>query len=83
MTTTQDFSAWAPESDETAPGKWPGLLSKLTLALLAVGSIVGYIIWLLADSYVGEDIAVLTWVIAFAGSIALMSIRQTILAEKE
>ncbi len=63
--------------------RWSSLLIKVTWAVLVLGVILGGILWVVLDGATGEDIGALTWVITFTAAIALMSVRQMILAERE
>lgn len=67
--------------DDGVVNKWAPLLVKLTWAFLAIGAVVGYAVWLLVDGTTGEDVGALIWVLSFSAAVALMSIRQTLLAE--
>ncbi|USQ74845.1 hypothetical protein [Ornithinimicrobium cryptoxanthini] len=69
------------EVDDEVVNKWAPQLVKLSWAVIAIGVVVGYAVWLLVDGTTGEDVGALIWVLSFSGSVALMSIRQTLLAE--
>ncbi|MCI5825772.1 MAG: hypothetical protein MR006_03820 [Arcanobacterium sp.] len=99
MSYNNSFIALPVDVSEENEHKGARALSKATLIVLPVGIILGIIFWatagiealpwtgLLPDTQnyaaKGQDIAVLTWCITFALSIALMSIRQILLAEEE
>lgn len=68
--------------DEQAT-RWSSILVKATWAVLVLGVIVGAILWVAVDGATGEDLGALAWVVTFSGAIALMSIRQLILAERQ
>lgn len=82
MTDKNDVVIELGDIDEGAMGKWPPLLVKITWAVLIVGAIVGYAVFLLVEGATGEDVGALIWAISFSVAIALMSIRQTILGER-
>lgn len=82
MTNNKDVVIELGDIDEGAVGKWPPLLVKITWAVLVVGAVVGYAVFLLVDGATGENVGALIWALSFAASIASMSIRQTILAER-
>lgn len=82
MADNRDVVIELGDIDEAAVGKWPPLLVKITWAVLVVGAVVGYAVFLLVDGATGEDVGALIWAISFSAAIALMSIRQTILAER-
>lgn len=73
------FTAEVGEKEE----QWSSVLVKVTWAVIIVGAIVGGILWLAVDGATGEDVGALAWVISFTAAIALMSIRQMILAERQ
>lgn len=82
MTTQQRVDVVHVGIDERE-AKTASLLVKLTFAVVIVCLIIGAaIFWGVGDA-LGQDIGALTWVIGFAGAVALMSIRQLILAERE
>lgn len=82
MSSNRDTSIHTMEVSDSTVDKWAPLLVKISWAVIAIGLVVGYAIWLLVDGTTGEDIGALIWVIAFSGAVALMSIRQTLLAER-
>ena len=51
--------------------------------VIVLGAIVGGILWVAVDGATGEDLGALTWALSFTGAIALFSIRQMILAERQ
>lgn len=82
MSEIDDFSGLPTEIDEQTATKWSAILVKITLAVLVIGIIIGVIFWATATGSTGQDLGALTWCITFALSVALMSIRQIILAER-
>lgn len=74
--------AFIAEIDERST-RWSSLLIKVSWAIIAVGIIVGGILWVTVDGSTGEDLGALAWVMSFAAAIAAMSIRQMILAERQ
>lgn len=62
--------------------RWASLLVNATWAIIVVGVIVGVILWVAVDGATGEDLGALTWAITFTAAIAVMSVRQLILAER-
>lgn len=68
--------------DDGVVNKWAPLLVRLTWAAIGVGVVVGYAVWLLVEGTTGEDLGALIWVMSFSAAVALMSIRQTLLAER-
>lgn len=58
-------------------------LTKITIFTLIIGVILGLIIWFISSSSVGEDIAALIWCITFTISVAVMSIKEMLLSNKE
>ncbi|GAA1741263.1 hypothetical protein SAMN06265174_103266 [Dietzia kunjamensis subsp. schimae] len=63
--------------------QWSSTLAKATWAIIVVGVIVGGILWVTIDGATGQDVGALAWVISFSAAIAVMSIRQIILAERQ
>lgn len=58
-------------------------LVKTTWAIIVVGAIVGGILWVTINGATGADLGALAWAISFSAAIAVMSIRQIILAERQ
>ena len=73
------FSATIDEHDR----RWAALLVNATWVVIVLGAIVGGILWVAVDGATGEDLGALMWVLSFTGAIALFSIRQMILAERQ
>jgi Mg/Co/Ni transporter MgtE len=63
--------------------KWSALLPKITWIVLVVGVVLGAIFWFTISGETGNDLGALTWTLTFAASVALMSLRQIILAERK
>lgn len=72
----------APVEIDAKTAKWADLCAKLSLVVIALGAVVGAIIWVAVDGALGEDLGALTWVAGGSGAIALISIRQALLAER-
>lgn len=81
-TSSTGVSIQSPEIDDGVVDRWAPRLVKLSWAVIAVGVVVGYAVWLLVDGTTGEDVGALIWVLSFSAAIALTSIRQTLLAER-
>ncbi len=81
MSNVIDDGAFTTAIDEKSL-RWSSLLVKATWGVLLVGIVLGGILWVAIDGVTGEDLGALAWVITFSGAIALMSIRQMILAER-
>ncbi|GAB3594009.1 hypothetical protein CFAEC_13180 [Corynebacterium faecale] len=81
MSNLVDGGEFTTEIDEKTT-RWSSLLAKATWAVLALGVVVGGILWVAIDGVLGEDLGALAWVMTFSASIALMSIRQMLLAER-
>lgn len=82
MSDRVDSGAFATDIDEKSR-RWSSTLVKATWAVIVVGVIVGGILWVTIDGATGEDLGALAWVISFSAAIAVMSIRQIILAERQ
>lgn len=82
MSNRIDSGALTAGIDETAM-RWSSVLVKATWAVIVVGVIVGVILWVAVDGATGEDLGALTWSMTFAAAIAVMSIRQMLLAERQ
>ncbi len=82
MDSSKDVGIQSMDIDDGVVDKWAPKLVKLTWAVIAVGVVVGYVVWLAVDGSTGEDVGALIWVASFSAAIALMSIRQTLLAER-
>lgn len=82
MSNQVDGGVFTTDIDEKAT-RWSSILAKATWAVLVVGVVVGGILWVAIDGVTGEDFGALAWVITFSAAIALMSIRQMILAERD
>lgn len=82
MSDRVDSGAFATDIDEKSR-QWSSILVKAAWAVIVVGAIVGGILWVTIDGATGEDLGALAWVISFSGAIAVMSIRQIILAERQ
>lgn len=77
-----DSGAFATDIDEKSK-RWSSILVRATWAVIIVGVILGGILWVTIDGATGQDLGALAWVISFTGAIAVMSIRQIILAERQ
>ena len=73
------FSATIDEQDR----RWAALLVNATWVVIVVGAVLGGILWVAVDGATGEDLGALTWALSFTGAIALFSIRQMSLAERQ
>ena len=68
---------------DSGTARWSSLLPKITAALIVVGLVLGAIVFWTIGTTAGQDVGALIWVATFAGAVALMSIRQLMLAERE
>lgn len=82
MSIRVENGAFSTSIDEKS-ARWSSLLVKVAWAVIAVGIVVGGILWVTIDGATGEDLGALAWVMSFTAAIAVMSIRQMILAERE
>lgn len=82
MSTRADGGPFTTDIDGKAT-RWSSALVRATWAIIAVGVVVGGILWVTIDGATGEDLGALAWVISFTAAIAVMSIRQLILAERD
>lgn len=82
MSNRIDGGPFTAEVDEKTT-RLSSALVTATWAVLVVGVIVGGILWVTVDGATGEDLGALAWVISFSTAIAVMSIRQIVLAERQ
>lgn len=82
MSDRVDGGVFTTEIDEKSR-RWSSILVKATWAVIVVGVIVGAILWVTIDGATGQDLGALAWVMSFSAAIAVMSIRQMILAERQ
>lgn len=82
MTTQESVVAERVDIDEQTL-KHASLLVKVTWVVLIVGLILGAIVFWGVGEALGQDIGALIWIASFAGAVALISIRQLLLGERE
>lgn len=82
MSNLVDGGEFTTDIDEKTK-RWSSLLVRATWAVLAIGVVIGGILWVAIDGVLGEDLGALAWVVTFSAAIALISIRQMILAERQ
>lgn len=83
MKEVDDFTGLPRDLEDVAAYKWASLISKIVWAVLAVGIIVGIIFWVTATGDTGQDLGALSWCLTGGICIALLSVRQGILGERQ
>lgn len=83
MTTNEALGTKEFGEIDAKTAKWADWCIKLTFFVIIAGAILGGILWVAVDGATGEDLGALVWVLAGGGSIALISIRQALLEERE
>lgn len=89
MKTTDSFSGLPVDISDDTVSKWSALIVKIVWAVLIVGVIVGLILWYTVggtvgnspENELGKDLGAMVWTMTGALMVALMSIRQMLLAE--
>ena len=82
MDNLDSFTGLPAEVDDEAARRWARLIVKILWPVIVIGVLVGIIFWVTASSETGRDIGALCWCITFGASVALLSIRQAVLAER-
>ena len=82
MDNLDSFTGLPAEVDDEAARRWASLIVKILWPVIVIGVLVGIIFWVTASSETGRDIGALCWCITFGASVALLSIRQSVLAER-
>ena len=89
MENTNNFSGFPVEINSEKVDKWSSLIVKTVWVVLVVGIIVGLVLWYTVGGTVGDspadelgkDLRALAWTVTAALIVALMSVRQMLLAE--
>lgn len=82
MDNFDSFTGLPAEVGNDAARRWASLIVKIVWPVVVIGVVVGLVFWATASSETGRDIGALCWCMTFGASVALLSIRQAILAER-